>query len=536
MKPESIIVKGAREHNLKNIALEIPKRALVVFTGPSGSGKSSLAFDTLFAEGQRRYVESLSAYARQFLGQMDKPEYDEIVGLSPTISIEQKTGSSNKRSTVGTITEVYDYLRVLFARIGKQYCYKCGKRVGGVAPEHIVRELAALPERTKFALYAPLVRNRKGEFKDLFDSLRREGFTRVRIDGEIQDLADVEKLKKTFRHDIDVVVDRLAVRPGFETRLSDSVETALRVGEGYLTAAFASGERDGEEAEYSVHRQCCGVAYPELTPQSFSFNSPVGMCPACNGLGTTLAMDPRKVVADESLSIVEEAIAPWKYRMSKAARWNWRVLEALCDKHDIDRKAPWGTLSDDAKDLILNGATAVETLHVKGRKKPTSIQFEGVLPQLLRRFRETEGENTREWYGSFLMESACEVCGGGRLRRESQAVPHHRPLDRRCQSRQRARCRDLLRRARPRRQRFRDWDRAAEGGSQPPTLPTRRRPRIPVSEPPGPYALRGRSTANPPRESAGLEAQRRPLCARRAIHRTSSARQQAPAVHAHASA
>ena len=424
MSTESIYVKGAREHNLKNLELTIPKRQLVVFTGPSGSGKSSLAFDTLFAEGQRRYVESLSAYARQFLGQLEKPQYDEIRGLSPTISIEQKSTSNNPRSTVGTITEIYDYLRVLYARVGRQHCWKCGDPVGSASSQQIVDNLMELDEGTKFLVLAPLVRNRKGEFRELFDSLRKRGFTRAIVDGDVVEIADIEKLKKSFRHTIDAVVDRMIARPSRRARIADSVEIALELGDRNVAIRIESGDRDGERLYYSERAYCarCDIAYPPLTQQSFSFNSPLGACSSCNGLGTSMRMDPDKVVPDPSVSIAKDAIEPYRRRQSKAARWNWRVLNALCEHHGINTKAPWADLPDDAKALILEGSPVVETLKVKGRKRPTKVQWEGVLPQLARYFQTSESDTMREYYGTFLAAAPCESCGGARLRKESRAV------------------------------------------------------------------------------------------------------------------
>jgi len=307
---DTIAVKGAREHNLKDIDVELPKKKLIVFTGVSGSGKSSLAFDTIFAEGQRRYVESLSAYARQFIGQMEKPKYETIRGLSPTISIEQKAASKNPRSTVGTITEIYDYLRVLFARVGEQYCYKCGKKVGRGNAQSMVSQILEIPESARILLLAPIIENRKGEHKALFKKLRRDGFARIRIDGVVQDIEDVQSLARHKKHNIEVVVDRLQMKSGraFRKRLTDSVETALRVGQGSLIVHILGRE----DVRMSEARSCCGIAYPELAPPLFSFNSPLGMCPDCNGIGSLLSMDVDKIIPDRSLSIREGAVRPWQ--------------------------------------------------------------------------------------------------------------------------------------------------------------------------------------------------------------------------------
>ncbi|MCP4294689.1 MAG: excinuclease ABC subunit UvrA, partial [Proteobacteria bacterium] len=307
---DSIIVRGAKEHNLKNIDVDLPKKKLIVFTGVSGSGKSSLAFDTIFAEGQRRYIESLSAYARQFIGQIEKPKFETIRGLSPTISIEQKAASKNPRSTVGTITEIYDYLRVLFARIGVQFCHECGKKVGKGDAETMVNQILQLPEGTKFMLLSPIIENRKGEHKERLEMLKQEGFSRVRVDGVVQPLENVQSLAKNKKHNIEVVVDRLKIKsePSFKKRLIDSVETSLREGKGQIILHIV----DGEDKKMSEDRSCCGIAYPELEPTLFSFNSPLGMCEECNGIGSILSMDLNKLIPDKSLSIRKGAIVPWK--------------------------------------------------------------------------------------------------------------------------------------------------------------------------------------------------------------------------------
>jgi len=423
VEPDRIVVKGAREHNLKSLFVEIPKKKLVVFTGPSGSGKSSLAFDTLFAEGQRRYVESLSAYARQFLGQMEKPDYDYIRGLSPTISIEQKAASNNPRSTVGTITEIYDYLRVLYARVGTQHCYNCGKPVGRMDPVAIVRSIAKLPEGTKFMLLAPIVRNRKGEFRELLEQFRREGFTRVRLNGEVVELAGLEKLEKKLKHDLDVVVDRLVMREGMDSRLTDSVETALRTGEGRVVVSVL-GPDAARDQLYSEKLACddCELAFPELSPQSFSFNSPLGMCKTCNGLGTALRMDPFKVVDDEK-SLAEGAIKVWSRRFTRQQRLNWRVVTGLVDRFGASMSTPWPELPEALRTLLLEGSDGEKfKVTVEGRKHPMDVSFEGALPYLMRRFHEAESESYREHFANYLTEAPCDDCSGMRLRRESRAV------------------------------------------------------------------------------------------------------------------
>ena len=306
---DHIIVKGAKEHNLKNIDVKLPKKKLIVFTGVSGSGKSSLAFDTIFAEGQRRYIESLSSYARQFIGQMEKPRYETIKGLSPTISIEQKSASKNPRSTVGTITEIYDYLRVLYARVGVQYCWKCGKKVGRGDSSSMVDQILNMPESTKILLLSPIIENRKGEHKYQLEALKREGYTRIRVDGVVQKLSNVQSLSKNKKHNIEVAVDRLIVQnnSGFRKRLTDSVELALKLSRGQLIVHIP----DRENIRMSEERSCCGIAYPELDPTLFSFNSPKGMCTECNGLGNVLSMDEDKIVPDKNLSIRQGAVIPW---------------------------------------------------------------------------------------------------------------------------------------------------------------------------------------------------------------------------------
>ncbi len=361
---DRIIVKGAKEHNLKDIDIDIPKKKMVVFTGVSGSGKSSLAFDTIFAEGQRRYVESLSSYARQFIGQMEKPKYDTIRGLSPTIAIEQKAASKNPRSTVGTITEIYDYLRVMFARIGTQYCYKCGKKVGQGNAQSMVSQIMALPENSKLLILAPIVENRKGEHKDRLEALKKQGYARVRVDGVVQELENVQTLARNKKHHIEVVVDRLKVRNDkkFEKRLTDSVENALKLGFGQIIVHMLGRE----DLKMSESRSCCGIAYPELTPQIFSFNSPLGMCPDCNGIGTLLSMDVNKIVPDHDLSIRQGAVLPWKNYFIKKPRYNndnsWGMsqLKAMENQWGINFDLPWKKLPEKDKNLLLYGSKTKE--------------------------------------------------------------------------------------------------------------------------------------------------------------------------------
>jgi excinuclease ABC subunit A len=440
-EPNWIEVRGAAEHNLKIEELRVPKRELVVFTGVSGSGKSSLAFDTLYAEGQRRYIESLSAYARQFLGQLERPKVEHLTGLSPTIAIEQKAASSNPRSTVGTITEIYDYLRVLFARVGTQFCHECGNPVASQSAEQIVGELLALPEGSKAVLLAPLVVHRKGEFRELFEELRGRGFVRVRVDGEIHRLEEPPKLDKKFKHSIELVVDRVKVRKQDRLRITESVELALREGKGELQVEAelagsgaaglgeVSGAGGGETVSmaFSQERSCCGHAFPELSPQSFSFNSPLGMCPECNGLGTRMEVDPELVVADPSLSIREGAIAPWSNAVDREAGWTWRIIEAVADTYDIDLDKPWTKLGKRKRGLVLFGSRG-KRIRVKwgnseeGSHGEWGMRFEGVVNSLERRYAQTSSESAREHYRKYFHEAECDACAAKRLRPESLAV------------------------------------------------------------------------------------------------------------------
>jgi excinuclease ABC subunit A len=425
-EPESIVVKGAREHNLKSVTLEIPKKKLVVFTGVSGSGKSSLAFDTLYAEGQRRYVESLSSYARQFLGQMEKPKYDTIRGLSPTISIEQKAASNNPRSTVGTITEVHDYLRVLYASIGVQHCPSCGRSVGKQTAQQIVDAIVAMPEGAKILLLAPLVQNRKGEYKELLGDAHKRGFARVRVDGVVHSLEERLALDKKLKHDIELVVDRLVVKADVRSRLTDSVETALREGKGTLIVADAGREQkvgpgvDPEEYKkhdrfFSEHNACpyCGLSFSDLAPQNFSFNSPLGSCPDCQGLGTRAEMDPDLIIPDPSLTIRQGAVDPWATGMEKGEGWTFEFVEHLARSLQIDLDTPWAKLPKVQRDIVLNGNEGT------GRAR---IVWEGVVNQLHRRFKQTGSEAMRRYYMRYFSDKPCPTCDGERLKPESRAV------------------------------------------------------------------------------------------------------------------
>jgi excinuclease ABC subunit A len=423
-EPESIVVKGAREHNLAIDYLEIPKKQLVVFTGVSGSGKSSLAFDTLYAEGQRRYVESLSSYARQFLGQMEKPKYDHLRGLSPTIAIEQKTASSNPRSTVGTITEIYDYLRVLYARAGEQRCHRCNGKVSARSAAEMVDELCTLPPKTKLTLLAPKVEHRKGEFRELFDEARQAGFARVRIDGMIVKLEDVQGLEKLKKHTIEIVVDRVSVDAADRARMTDSVETAVRAGNGMMRVLVEGEERP---RDYSEARACpkCGIGLPELTPQMLSFNSPLGMCEDCNGLGSRSEIDPERVVPDPSISISDGAIEPWRRAAGTDAGWTRRILEAIARDFKVPLDKPWSSLTSKQQELLLYG-TGDKRVTVKWQGARSSgswdMKFEGIIPQLERRSKETTSDSMRTWYEKYQHEAKCSGCNGLRLRAESRAV------------------------------------------------------------------------------------------------------------------
>src|SRR3954464_1876231 len=428
MEPESILVKGAREHNLKGITLEIPKKRLVVFTGVSGSGKSSLAFDTLYAEGQRRYVESLSAYARQFLGQMEKPHYDVIRGLSPTISIEQKAASNNPRSTVGTITEIHDYLRVLFAAIGKQHCTVCGRRVGKQSAQQIADELAKLPEGTKLTLLAPLIEHRKGEHKEILQDARKRGFARARIDGAARSLDEDIELDKKRKHDVAVVVDRLVIKGGeTDRRLIDSVETALREGKGILHAATQLPHAGETFSIYSETLSCPvdGISFPELAPHSFSFNNPMGMCQECNGLGSRPEMDPDLVIPDPSKTIGEGAVEPWSHAIERGGGWTFRMIESLSQSFKVPLDKPWKDLPKDTREMLLQGS-GDQTMSIKwsegGRTGTYKTSFEGIIPMLMRRFKETVSESMRKHYLRYFSDKPCSACKGERLRPESRAV------------------------------------------------------------------------------------------------------------------
>jgi excinuclease ABC subunit A len=433
---DRIRIAGAREHNLKDVSLELPRDSLIVITGLSGSGKSSLAFDTIYAEGQRRYVESLSAYARQFLGQMDKPDVDSIEGLSPAISIDQKTTSRNPRSTVGTVTEIYDYLRLLWARVGHPHCYNCGAPIAGQSIEQIVDNVMTLDEGTRFMVLAPVVRGRKGEYKDLLEEMRAEGYTRAKIDGELRLLEDEIELDKKFKHDIAVVVDRLVMKPDSRKRLADSVETAVALAEGLVEIELvdAAGEakphssgalaaRDRNTLVFSEKFSCltCGTSMPELEPRIFSFNSPHGACPHCTGLGSQMEIDPDLVV-DPALSIAEGAILPW----GSGADYYEQLGQAIAEKYEIDLDTPWEDLDEEDQDLFLygdeGGRVYVSYRNRMGRRRSYMAPLEGVVPNLERRYKETDSEYSRERIEEYMSVRPCPECKGARLRPESLAV------------------------------------------------------------------------------------------------------------------
>jgi excinuclease ABC subunit A len=423
-----IAISGARAHNLKGIDLELPRDSLIVITGLSGSGKSSLAFDTIYAEGQRRYVESLSAYARQFLGQMEKPDVDSIEGLSPAISIDQKTTSRNPRSTVGTVTEIYDYLRLLWARIGKPHCHRCGAPIQGQSLEQITDRVLTLDEGARFMVMAPVVRGRKGEYGRMLDEMRAQGYARARIDGELRRLDEPIELDKKFKHDISVVVDRLVMKEGIRKRLSESVEAASQLADGLVEIELLNHGPGGDPAGrllFSERFACleCGTSMPELEPRIFSFNSPHGCCQRCHGLGFQRVIDPELIVPDPTLSISQGALEPW----TKAASvYHRRLLEAVAESTGIDIDTPWQDLSRRDRELLLNGTGderhTVSYRNRFGRRRTYTVRFEGMLASLERRYESTDSENTRERIEGLMALQPCPACGGARLRPESLAV------------------------------------------------------------------------------------------------------------------
>jgi len=420
MALDNIIIKGARTHNLKNIDITIPRDRFVVLTGLSGSGKSSLAFDTIYAEGQRRYVESLSAYARQFLGQMDKPDVDSIEGLSPAISIDQKTTNRNPRSTVGTVTEIYDYLRLLFARIGKPFCPNCNILIASQTIEQMVDQVLTLSEKTKIQVLAPIVRGRKGEHVKVLEKLQKDGFVRVRIDGETYDITEAPKLEKNKKHSIEVVVDRLVVKKGIESRLADSIETALALADGILLIDVIGGS----ELLFSQKLACaeCGHSSEELAPRMFSFNSPFGACEECSGLGTKIEVDEQLVVHNDNLTIAEGAVVPWA---GVTSNYYPQLLQSVCRHFSIDINAPWRSLSKEQHNIILNGSDAViefNYVNDSGEMRKTLVGFEGVIGNLERRYRESASDYVKEFVEGFMSTHPCPACKGERLKPQSLAV------------------------------------------------------------------------------------------------------------------
>ena len=417
---EYIKIEGARAHNLKNINVQIPRDKLVVVTGLSGSGKSSLAFDTIYAEGQRRYVESLSAYARQFLGQMDKPDVDNIEGLSPAISIDQKTTSHNPRSTVGTVTEIYDYLRLLYARAGRPHCPNCGKPITQQSVDQMVDRIMQLPAGAKLLIMAQLVRGKKGEHKKVLEQIRREGYVRVRIDGELHDLGEEIALEKQKKHTIEIVVDRLVVREGMESRLADSLETALHAGEGVVYVQVV----DGDLLMFSENFACvdCGISLPEIAPRMFSFNSPFGACPVCTGLGSHKEFDPALVVPDPTLSVADGVFAPLSKNPNS---YGMRAITALLAAHDYDAHTPWNRMDKKMQKMLLYGSdeyVSFQYTNMFGEEKEYHVPYEGVLPALTRRYRETDSEEMRESYEDYMTDTPCSACHGARLKPEALAV------------------------------------------------------------------------------------------------------------------
>jgi excinuclease ABC subunit A len=421
-----ITIKGAREHNLKNLDVSIPRNKLVVITGLSGSGKSSLAFDTIYAEGQRRYVESLSAYARQFLGLMEKPDVDFIDGLSPAISIEQRSSAKNPRSTVGTVTEIYDYLRLLFARIGIPHCFNCGERISQQTSSQIVDTVMSLPEKSRIQILAPLVRGRKGEHRDVLDEVVKEGFVRIRIDGEVYHVDELPQLDKKKKHSIEIVVDRLVRTDAVKKRLADSVETALKISSG-IVLIDVIGDK---ELVFSEKYACikCGISYEELSPRMFSFNSPYGACAVCGGLGNKMEIDPTLIVPDERLAISQGAIHPWG---SDISNWHRFQLRGVSEHYGFKFGTPWKQISEKVRKIIMLGSGKTEIKfkyeHAEGRGKGEYVgKFEGVIPNLERRYKQTESAGIRSWIEQYMSIKPCPLCNGARLRRESLAVTVHR--------------------------------------------------------------------------------------------------------------
>ncbi|PCJ19594.1 MAG: excinuclease ABC subunit A [Candidatus Cloacimonadota bacterium] len=419
---EKLIVKGAKEHNLKDVYIELPKKKLVVFTGVSGSGKSSLAFDTIYAEGQRRYVESLSSYARQFLGQMEKPHYDYIKGLSPTISIEQKSASKNPRSTVGTVTEIYDYLRVLFARIGKQHCTKCNQPVGQQSAQNMVDNIMQWDDKTKVIVLAPKISNRKGEHKEIFLDAMKSGFSRVRVNGEIISLEESIKLDDKRKHNIEIVIDRLVMKSTIKSRLTDSIEMALEQTDGTIIVRNLNNE---EDVYFSENLACvnCQISFPEISPQNFSFNSPLGMCSPCNGLGSIMAMDENSFILDENLSIQKGAIIPWANALKRRAGWTYRMIIRVLAKHNIDKNIPFKDISQQHKNFIFYGSLKKKSAKLQTNNTSQSSGWQGIINNSINRIKENANNGTiNDNHAKHLKSVPCPDCCGARIRKESQFV------------------------------------------------------------------------------------------------------------------
>ena len=530
-----IRIRGARTHNLKNVNLDLPRHKLIVMTGLSGSGKSSLAFDTLYAEGQRRYVESLSAYARQFLQLMEKPDVDLIEGLSPAISIEQKATSHNPRSTVGTVTEIHDYLRLLFARVGTPFCPEHNQPLESQTVSQMVDHVLALPEDTKLMVLAPVVVGKKGEQLDLFDELRAQGFVRVRVDGVVCELDAVPKLDKNKKHTVEVVVDRLKVRADAKQRLAESFETALRHADGRAIALEMDG---GQEHWFSAKFACpvCSYSLPELEPRLFSFNNPMGACPKCDGLGHITFFDPKRVVAHPDLSLAAGAIKGW----DKRNQFYFQMLQSLALHYGFDVDTPFEQLPDSLREIVLYGSGRESIpftyLNEKGSKFTRSHVFEGIIPNLERRYRETESSAVREELAKYQNNQPCPSCGGTRLRREARHVlvggrnpAHHQPVA--AQADGSVFCRAGIQRAKTgsgRKNHQGNWRPRAVSGQCGPGLPQ-----------PGPlggHPVWRRGAAHPPGQPDWLRADRGDVCTRRAVHRPAPARQRPPAGHADAPA
>ena len=536
---DRLVVRGAREHNLRGVDLDLPRDSLIVFTGLSGSGKSSLAFDTIFAEGQRRYVESLSAYARQFLGQMDKPDVDFIEGLSPAVSIDQKSTSRNPRSTVGTITEVYDYLRLLYARAGKAHCPTCGEPISKQTPQQIVDQVLEMDEGVRFQVLAPVVRGRKGEYVDLFENLQQQGYARVVVDGTVHALTDPPKLKKQEKHQIGVVIDRLSVKSSSRQRLTDSVETALRLADGLIELEFVDlPEHDPHRIRGFSENLACPNGHPlaieDLEPRSFSFNSPYGACPECTGIGIRKEVDPELVVPDDELSLAEGAIAPWSGGQS--ADYFIRLLESLSETIGFRMDTPWRKLPARAQKAVLHGVD--EQVHVRyknryGRQRSYYANFEGVIPFLERRQEQTESEYMRERYEGYMREVPCPACQGTRLKPEILAVTlqHQTRGDMSIAEvcgLSIAECVAVPRRAGAGAARVDDRRRRAQGDPGAAALPARRRPDVPIARPRVGNAVGWRGAAHPAGDADRLGPRGRAVRARRAVDRPAPARQPPP--------